>query len=134
MDSFYTTVDFLTCKSFKTNSQTWLMHHQNYLFNRFTKPLLDNSRSKVLLKSIGIAYKLYFEGIFRLGQLICELYFLFIWQNLGLGWKAALSLSNGTYLKRCEKTMRVRNISRDLVPNFVLVTTASTLNLSTWTT
>ena len=48
------------------------------LLNRFTKPLLDNSRSKVLLKSIGIAYKLYFEGIFRLGQLICELYFLFI--------------------------------------------------------
>ena len=110
------------------------------LLNRFTKSLLDYSRSNVLLKSIGIAL---FRGHISIGtiglRVIFPVYLTKPWVGLkssslkGGRWGGGGSLKgNGTYLTRCKKTKRVRAISRrDLVGNLFYVMTASTLNLST---
>ena len=112
------------------------------LLNRFTKSLLDYSRSNVLLKSIGIAL---FRGHISIEtidlRVIYPVYLTKPWVGLkssrlkkgggGAGGRGGLK-GNGTYLTRCKKTKRVRAISRrDLVGNLFYVMTASTLNLST---
>ena len=109
------------------------------LLNRFTKSLLDYSRSNVLLKSISIAL---FRGHISIGTIDLRVIFPVYLTKPWVGLKSS-SLKrwgegegglkgNGTYLTRCKKTKRVRAISRrDLVGNLFYVMAASTLNLST---